>query len=141
MGFLNNKMNTLLGNIAEIKSHDALSLVNIAHGELVFTVVVIDTPETAQYLKKENKIQLHFKETAVSIARKEKLAISIQNRIPCKITAIQKGRLLCEIDLVFENQHIKSIITTNACQQLALKENDVVVALIKTNDISISPND
>lgn len=134
-------MNTLLGKITEIESHDALSLVKIAHGKYILTVVIIDTPETAPYLETENRVQIHFKETAISIAKEDPLTLSIQNKIFCNIAAIQKGKLLCEIDLAFGNETIKSIITTNACQQLQLKENDEVFALIKTNDISISPND
>jgi molybdopterin-binding protein len=36
---------------------------------------------------------------------------------------------------------IRSVITRNACEQLDLKENDPVIALIKTNEVSLSPHD
>jgi len=49
--------------------------------------------------------------------------------------------ILCQISLVTHGNTIESIITRNACDQLDLKENDTVVALIKTNEISLSPND
>jgi molybdopterin-binding protein len=48
---------------------------------------------------------------------------------------------LAEISLLFGENNIKSIITTNACQKLNLQENDTILALIKTNEVSLSPND
>ena len=36
---------------------------------------------------------------------------------------------------------IRSVITRSACEQLDLKENDPVIALIKTNEVSLSPHD
>lgn len=134
-------MNSIQGNITEIQSNDALSLVKVACDTIVLTTIVIDTPETQTCLQIGNLVKLYFKETEVSIAKKENLAISIQNKIPCSILAIKQGILLSEIDLVFGNLLIKSIITTNGCQQLNLQLNDEVFALIKTNEISIAPYD
>lgn len=36
---------------------------------------------------------------------------------------------------------IRSIITRNACEQLNLQENDPVIALVKTNEVSLSAHD
>jgi len=75
------------------------------------------------------------------ITKTEDLKISIQNKIPCIVSKINGGKILSEITLKFNERAITSIITTNACEQLNLMENDNVLALIKTNEISLSPND
>ena len=88
-----------------------------------------------------NSVQVYFKETEVIIAKNENLNISIQNKILCTIKSIKHGEILSELELSFEEFTIKSLITTNACNTLNLKSGADVLALIKTNEVSLSPND
>jgi len=134
-------MNTLTGTITAIQSHDNLSLVKVLSNGASFTSIVLDTPETTDYLSIGNNIQLLFKETEVIIAKNFDIAISVQNRIPCSIQSIITGVILSQVNLSFGETMIRSIITTNAVKQLGLKENDTVLALIKTNEVSLSPHD
>jgi molybdopterin-binding protein len=134
-------MNTLNGNITAIKSHEGISLLKVESNNTIFTSIVLDTPETASYLEKGQTIKIIFKETEVIISKDFKPNISIQNRLQCTIESIKKGVLLSQINLVFGESIIESIITTNACEQLQLEKNDTVLALIKTNEVSLSPND
>ena len=135
-------MNILNGIITQIQSHEGISLVKVkTSNDIVFTSIVLDTPETAEYLKEENDIKIIFKETEVIISKDLDLNISVQNQIPCVIQSIKAGVLLSQVNLLFGETTIKSIVTINACKQLQLKENDKVLVLIKTNEISLSPND
>ena len=135
-------MNKLLGEIINIETHDSISLVKIrTKNNLIFTSIVLDTPETVDYLKLGNSVKIYFKETEVIISKDINPNISIQNRIPCRIKSLKIGELLGQINLIYNEIEIKSIITKNACKQLDLKENDEVLALIKTNEVSLSPND
>lgn len=134
-------MNVLIGNISQIQSHEGISLVKVRSSDIVFSSIVLDTPETAHYLQVENSVKIIFKETEVIISKDLKSNISIQNQLSCRIESIKKGVILSEINLMHEDQIIKSIITSNACEQLDLKENDSVMALIKTNEVSLSAHD
>lgn len=134
-------MNILNGILSKIQSHEGISLVKIQSNNAIFSSIVLDTPETASYLKINNSVKIIFKETEVIISKDINPNISIQNQLLCQIQTIKKGVLLAEISLLFNDSIIKSIITTNACETLALKQNDSVLALIKTNEISLSPND
>ena len=134
-------MNTLTGTITAIQSHDNLSLVKVLSNGSSFTSIVLDTPETTDYLSIGNNIQLLFKETEVIIAKNFDINISVQNRIPCSIQSIITGVILSQVNLSFGETMIRSIITTNAVKQLGLKEKDTVLALIKTNEVSLSPHD
>lgn len=131
-------MNILTGTITTIQTHDEVSLVKATSNGIAFTAIVLDTPATTDYLTIGKNIRLLFKETEVIIAKDFDLNISVQNRIPCSIHQIIKGVILSELSLSFGGATIKSIITTNAVKQLGLKENDTVLALIKTNEISLS---
>ena len=130
-------MNSLKGHIKSIKSHENLSLVKIDVGDYSFTTVVIETSDTADYLKLGSEIRVLFKETEVLICLKPCPDISLQNRIECEIREIMKGKLLSQISMQSSIGNIKSIITTNAVEQLKLKENDQVIAMIKTNEIML----
>lgn len=130
-------MNSLKGNISSIKSHENLSIVKINVGDYYFTTVVIETAETADYLKIDSEIRVLFKETEVLICLKPCPKISLQNRIDCNVKEILKGKLLSQINMQSSIGIIKSIITTNAVEQLKLKENDQVIAMIKTNEIML----
>jgi molybdate transport system regulatory protein len=134
-------MNTLNGNITTIQSHEGISLVKVKSNDTIFTSIVLDTPETAYYLEIGHSVKIIFKETEVIISKDSNPNISIQNRLECTIESIKKGVLLSQINLNFGETIIESIITTNACEQLQLEKNATVMALIKTNEVSLSPND
>jgi molybdopterin-binding protein len=135
-------MNILNGLITEIQSHEGISLVKVKAEEgIVFTSIVLDTSETADYLKEGNFVKIIFKETEVIISKDAHMTISVQNRIPCSVQSIKTGVLLSQVNLLFGEIVIKSIITSNACKQLELKENDNVIALVKTTEVSLSAND
>jgi molybdate transport system regulatory protein len=146
-------MNVLPGEIIEIVTEDEISLVRIRMDDQVFSSIVLDTPATISYLRTGNPVRLLFKETEVIIAKTSPLAISVQNKIECVIKTIKKGKILCELALGICGSHaesapasgqsreIRSIITRNACEQLNLRENDIIIALVKTNEVSLSAND
>ncbi|MEG0849927.1 MAG: TOBE domain-containing protein [Flavobacterium sp.] len=134
-------MNILNGTISQIQSHEGISLVRVQSNDVTFSTIVLDTPETSDYLKLQNPVKIIFKETEVVISKDLNPNISTQNKLLCRIESIHKGVILSQINLVREQQVIKSIITRNACEELNLKENDTVLALIKTNEVSLSAHD
>jgi molybdopterin-binding protein len=134
-------MNKIPGTIDAIQSESHLSLIKIkACGDL-FTSIIIDTPETAPYLKKGSPVTILFKENEVVIAKSFTGQISMQNRFSCIIKNIEKGKLLCKVDMNYHEYTITAVITTNAAEQLQLCVNDSVTALVKTNEISLAPHD
>ncbi|WET03009.1 TOBE domain-containing protein [Flavobacterium sp. YJ01] len=134
-------MNILKGNISEIQSFEGISLVKVKSHDFIFSSIVLDTPDSADYLKESQAVKIIFKETEVIISKDLNLQISVQNQIPCIVKSVKKGIILSQINLLADQQNIQSIITSNACEQLNLKENDNVIALIKTNEVSLSADD
>ena len=146
-------MNVVYGEITEIQSEGELSLVRILANGQSFHSILIDTPATSTYLRSGHPVRLLFKETEVMIAKLDSLQISVRNQIRCRVAKIIPGKLLCELTLDWPALHqtgiapfepvapLRSIITRAACEELDLKVNDPVIALIKTNEVSLSPHD
>ena len=130
-------MNKVSGKIDFIESHENLSIVKIKAGRFIFTTIIIETEESADYLVIGGDINLLFKETEVMICGVPCPPISLQNRIEGRIEDIMKGKLLSQVSLKTDIGNIKSIITTNAVRQLDLKLGDEVIAMIKTNEIML----
>ena len=134
-------MNTLTGEIAAITTEQNISLVKVLASGQLFYSIILDTPDTSPWLKNGATVRLLFKETEVMIAlpTSTPLRISVRNQLPCHITAILSGTILCELTLALAaGPHIKAIITRAACDALSLKENDPIIALIKTNEVSLA---
>lgn len=134
-------MNLLTGEITTIKTEGSLSLVKVMVQDCAITSIVIETPESVSYLRIGNKIKIVFKETEVVLAKAFSGAISLQNKLDCTVHSFEKGTLLCKIILNFQDTQITSVITRNAFDQLDIQENDSVLAMIKTNEISLATYD
>ncbi len=132
-------MNRIKGHIKTIEVSGSLSIVFVDIGhKIVLKSIVIETPETAHYLKEKNKVFLLFKETEVIIANPLAVETSVENNIPALITELEIGKLLCRVVLQAKFGVVSSIISTNAFKRLNLKVNDNVLVLIKMNEIMLS---
>lgn len=130
-------MNVLAGTITDIRTEGNLSLVAMVAGELVFHSIVIDTPEQNPALSPGKTIQILFKETETMIARDWQGGLSVRNRIPCRIDSLEIGVLLCEVKMRWRDIPVSSIITAGAAREMNLQAGDEVLALIKTNEVSL----
>ncbi len=130
-------MNILKGKITEVKVHGNLSLVHLAVGETSLKAVVIESPEQAPWLREGNIVDVMFKETEVILGKNQDHAISLQNRFPCTILAIEQGELLSRLVMQHAEGRIVSIITSAAVRQLELQPGDDVLAMVKTNELML----
>ena len=131
-------MNRLKGKIELIKSHDEMLLIELNVQHIKIIAIIIGRPNDYSYLEIGNEMAILFKETEVAISTNKTLDISIQNKLTCTVSSILKGKLLSQINLNFIDFTLTSIITTNSVQNLNLKPQDTVTALIKPNKIILS---
>ena len=104
----------------------------------VFSSIVLETPASAPYLKKGNKVTLLFKETEVSIAKNLSGLISLRNRFKGTINRIEKSDILTKIFLNYKGNEIVSIISSRSARKLSLTDGDEVEWLVKTNEVSLA---
>lgn len=131
-------MNSLSGIINQIEVNGSLSLVSIKVGDCDFKSIVVETPETAEFLKVDGPINVLFKETEVVISTDSNPQISLRNKMKALIQTIEKGKLLSKITMATNAGNVISIITTNAVKQLNLVEGSSVLAMVKTNEVLLS---
>ena len=132
-------MNRFEGNIEKVESHGHLSLVTVAiPGGQSVQSIVIETPETAAYLREGHKIAVVFKETEVILCGSETPQISIRNKFPMEVADVEEGRLLSRILLRSEVGELASVVPSETLTALGLRPGKKVVALVKTNEVMLS---
>ena len=131
-------MNSLKGEIEAIDVNGNLTLVGIKVGECHFKSIVVETPETVDYLHVGSKVNVLFKETEVIIGLGENMRISLRNKMISTITSVEKGKLLAKLVMQTNAGEVISIITSNAVENLDLREGGKVMAMVKTNEILLS---
>ena len=131
-------MNRLKGEVHSIAHHKELSLVKVQLSSDLISSIIIDGPTEGSYLQVGHPIYVLFKETEVILALPYAKGISLQNQLLCQVRAIDKGQLRCRVELIHPDGKIASIITSKAVEQLGLKPQMQVKAMIKTNEIMLS---
>lgn len=132
-------MNKLQAHIAEIEVNGSLSLVTVRVSDTcLLRTIIVETPQSAGYLKIDHPIFVMFKETEVVIAIGNADGISMQNQIKGRITKLETGQLITKLFIATDVGTIISIISTHSVNQLALKVESEVTAMIKLNEIMLS---
>lgn len=130
-------MNKITGQIAAIECNRHMSLVDVAVGDDIFTATLLETSETAAYLKVGSNVSLLFKETEVALAKNLSGLISLRNRFSVTVVNIKRGDILSAVELDYAGTLLVSVITTRAVDRLQLAIGDQAEALVKANEIAL----
>lgn len=69
------------------------------------------------------------------------LRTSARNRLPGVITAIKRGDIMAQVDIRVGDNHIVSLISREAADELGLTEGDHVVAVVKATEVMVARTD
>jgi molybdate transport system regulatory protein len=131
-------MNRLECQIIEIEVSGSMSLITLQLTKnLNLKAIVIETPETADYLVIGNRVNVLFKDTEVVIGTGESHSISLQNRIPGTISDIEHGTLLSRIHIETEVGAVQSVISSDSVSRLHLGKKMPVIAMVKLNEMMV----
>ncbi|MBK8806749.1 MAG: tobe domain protein [Bacteroidales bacterium] len=130
-------MNKLEAKITQIQQSGAILLVDAEVDGQVFSALLIESATNPEWLQIGHSVNLVFKETEVSLAKNLAGTISIRNKMVCTVISINKGELLSKIEMKFNNYTIGSLITTRAVNALELIVNEEIIAMVKSNEISL----
>jgi molybdopterin-binding protein len=132
-------MNRYEGHIGAIRTHQQLSQVTaVLSGGLQIQAVVIETPETAAYLKPGSDVSVIFKETEVLLCLPGNTGISEPNQIPAQVAVIQAGTLLTWVGLQTAIGDLGAVIPSDAVRLLQLAPGNEVIACVKTTEVMLS---
>ncbi|QBA63619.1 TOBE domain-containing protein [Muriicola soli] len=133
-------MNRLTGRIKNLVVEGNITLVTLMlKGDLKIKTLVIDTPETAEYLEVNQEVNVLFNETEVVIALESTSGLSLENKISCRVSAIQRGKLLSNIELECPAGTLRALVGTEALADLEIESGQRVQAMIKLNEVMLSP--
>jgi molybdate transport system regulatory protein len=134
-------MNRLPATITAIDIHGSVALVEADTGGCRFTATLVGAGDEVSGWRIGMPVMLLFQETEVALAKNLSGLISMRNRMPAHVTAIDAGKLLTRVSLNFGGHAIDSIVTTRSARMLALSVGDAVEALVKSNEMTVVPKD
>jgi len=134
-------MNRLPATLAAVEVHGSIALVDTLIGAHRFTATLIGAGAEVGAWQTGMPVTLLFKETEVSLAKNLAGLISLRNRIPCTVRAVEHGRLLTRVALDFCDHRLESVITTRSALALAITPGDAVEALVKANEMAVLPDE
>ncbi|GAB3654252.1 hypothetical protein GCM10028791_24850 [Echinicola sediminis] len=133
-------MNQFQGKISKIQTSGQLSIVTVDMGkQLFFKSVIIDTPSSAPYLKENGTVSVLFKETEVVISTEVQPKISLQNQLEGILLELEKGDLLSRLRIDTVLGQVTAIISSQAVDELDLVKGSQLTAMIKLNEVILSP--
>ncbi len=133
-------MNRLEGHIEHLEVSGDLTLVTVLlSGDIRIKAIVIDTPKSAPYLTKKKKVAILFKETEVVIGDHSDHKVSLQNRMLGTLESLEQGQLLSCLTIRTAAGNVRSTISTAAVLALKLKPGMQIMAMVKLNEIMLSP--
>jgi molybdopterin-binding protein len=69
------------------------------------------------------------------------MKLSARNQIPARVTAIQAGEAIANVELDANGVRMVASITVEAVRQLGLTEGSSVIAVIKASDVIVATPD
>lgn len=69
------------------------------------------------------------------------MKLSARNQIPARVTAINAGEAIANVELDADGLRLVASITVEAVRQLGLAEGSEVTAVIKASDVMVATSD
>ena len=132
-------MNRLPGRIAAIETCGSIALVDVDAVGLKLTATLVGAGALTDSWRPGMAVTLLFAETEVALAKNLSGLISMRNRLPGRIVALERGTVLTKVTLDIAGQRVVSVITTRSSHTLALQEGETVEALVKANEMGVMP--
>ena len=130
-------MNRLPGIVCEVDAFGSIALVGVQVGAQRCTATLVGVVGDLGDWPAGLPVTLLFKETEVALGKNLSGLISMRNRLPAIVTAIERGRLLTSVTLDADGHVLGAIITSGSAERLGLGVGDQVEALIKANEMNL----
>lgn len=127
-------MNRLPATVVAVERAGSVALVDVDAGGRRFTSLAMGGTDDWQ---PGDAVELLFQEAEVSLARGLSGQLSVRNRLPGTITALERGRLLARVTFEMDGLPIGAVITARSCAALGLEVGAEVEGLVKANEMSL----
>ncbi|NJK87496.1 MAG: TOBE domain-containing protein [Bacteroidales bacterium] len=130
-------MNKISITITNIEEDNGLLLIDLHADNFHLSALLINTGEKPFWLKPGNKAVAVFKGNGGFSCKNLQGMISLRNKLPCRIEKFEAGKILSLVTLRFGQYTIQSAITSRSAEMLGIKPGEEVLALIKSNEVSL----
>jgi molybdate transport system regulatory protein len=101
-----------------------------------FSALVLSSDDHDQYVEQE-KVEIVFKETALSLAKGWQGYISVRNIFPSTVQSVREADILTQVVLDYKGNSLVSLISATSAKQMQIKPGDKVIGLVKSTSMSI----
>lgn len=133
-------MNHIDGHILAIERQGSIALLDIAWGQLRMSATILGEAQTLSSWEIGQAVQLQFNEMEVAIAKNLSGQISLRNRLPGTITALEWGHILTRVCFQVQAMSFSAVITTRSARHLQLAVGEEIEGLVKSNEMHVLPN-
>jgi molybdopterin-binding protein len=133
-------MNVLHGSIQSIHRHASVAVVEVAVEGLHLTAMLLGHATSLQGWQVAQDVRLLFNETEVALAKNLHGEISMRNRLPGRIVAIEAGEVLTRVVFALTGSAhaaISSVVTSRSAQAMQLAIGDQVEGLVKSTEMNL----
>jgi len=133
-------MNQFSGSITAIEAQGSVAIVDVRAGALQLTATLLGHPAQFAGWVCGQQVRMAFKETEVALAKNLSGQISLRNRLPGRISAVEWGQILTRVRIALDDLdgvEISSVITTRSAKKLAVQVGDAIEGLVKSNEMSL----
>lgn len=133
-------MNCITGAIVAVHHQESIVLVDVSCKGLLLSALQLDNREMPQRWQAGQEVNVLFNETEVALAKNLNGELSMRNRLPGKIIAIEHGEVLCRV--LFEldgaaNEKISAVITARSALAMRLQVADPIEGLVKSTEMNL----
>lgn len=131
-------MNRLTGQLIAMESCDGIHLLRLSVDNLPCTAMAIGEmpPQPSG-----GHITLGVRALDIAIGRNLTGQMSLRNRLPCQILALQHGQLMTSLSLQLASQQLEAIITRHSTEAMQLAVGMDVEAIIKSSALFVLHDD
>lgn len=137
-------MNQINGHILAVDQEGSIALLDVGLGELRLSATILGEAQTLGLWKIGQPVQLQFNEMEVAIAKNLSGQISLRNRLPGAIMALEWGRILTrvcfQVPVAGAQILVNAVITTRSARHLQLAVGDQIEGLVKSNEMHVLEN-
>jgi molybdopterin-binding protein len=133
-------MNVLHGTIQSIHRHASVAVLEVAVEGLSLTAMLLGNTTSMQEWQVAQHVRLLFNETEVALAKNLQGEISMRNRLPGRIVAIEAGEVLTRVVFALNTQvdsAISSVVTTRSARAMQLAVGDQIEGLVKSTEMNL----
>jgi len=134
-------VNRLSGQIASIVTVGTVSRVGIEIAGATLSAVVLETPETAAWLRTGGAIDCLFKETEVGLARALTSPVTFGNRLEGVVKSTEHGKMFTRVRLTCPGGDFTALVGTMEAGAMDIRSGETLTALIHPGEITLMAPD